>query len=556
MKRRTTGGALRPGLFAPTLLLLSCLVGGVGAAWAQAPSSAGKKAPATPEAPDAGEMLYQVLLGELLVRSGDPGAGYSYILDAARKTSDARLFQRSVDIALRSGSGDGALSATRAWSQALPQDRKANLQQLQILLAINRMPETLEPLQRELQLAPDVEKSSVMAAIPRLYARATDKRGSADLVAQVLQPYTQQKPLAGAAWATIGRMRLAAEDVDATFQAAQQGLRADADCIPCGLLGVELLNRQYPGAEALVLQVLPRTDDPDLNLAYVRFLVEQKRYAEAQRQLERMTQRTPESLEPWLILGSLHFEFNRPAEAEKALSQYVTLALKQTNPSPAVARGLTQAQTRRAELLAKQGKLDEARVLLGRLPPGNRTEQRARLLAEIQLLRDHKQWQVAYDLLAQIDNKDNDLRYEQAMLAERLKRYDEMEALLREILRDDPSYHHAYNALGFSFAERNIRLSEARQLITKAVELAPDDPFIQDSLGWVEFRLGNLGEALNLLQKAFAARPDPEIAAHLGEVLWQLKRAEEARQIWRQGLQLGPDHDTLRDTIRRLSPGL
>jgi len=156
-----------------------------------------------------------------------------------------------------------------------------------------------------------------------------------------------------------------------------------------------------------------------------------------------------------------------------------------------VARGLTQAQTRRAELLAKQGKLDEARVLLGRLPPGNRTEQRARLLAEIQLLRDHKQWQVAYDLLAQIDNKDNDLRYEQAMLAERLKRYDEMEALLREILRDDPSYHHAYNALGFSFAERNIRLSEARQLITKAVELAPDDPFIQDSLGWVEFRLGN-----------------------------------------------------------------
>ena len=110
----------------------------------------------------------------------------------------------------------------------------SHLQQLQILLAINRMPETLEPLQRELQLAPDVEKSSVMAAIPRLYARATDKRGAADLVAQVLQPYTQQKPLAGAAWATIGRMRLAAEDVDATFQAAQQGLRADADCIPCG----------------------------------------------------------------------------------------------------------------------------------------------------------------------------------------------------------------------------------------------------------------------------------------------------------------------------------
>jgi tetratricopeptide (TPR) repeat protein len=219
-------------------------------------------------------------------------------------------------------------------------------------------------------------------------------------------------------------------------------------------------------------------------------------------------------------------------------------------------RGLTQAQTRRAALLARQGKLVEARQLIQQIPASNANEERSRTLAEVQLLRDQRQWQAAFDLLSAHSGQDIDLLYEQAMLAEKLNQLEEMERLLRAIIAKNPSYYNAYNALGFSLADRNIRLTEAKQLIIKALTFAPDDPFITDSLGWVEFRLGDLPSALGYLQKAYKARADAEIAAHLGEVLWQLKRPNEAIQIWREGLSIAPNNETLQETLQRLKPAL
>ena len=139
------------------------------------------------------------------------------------------------------------------------------------------------------------------------------------------------------------------------------------------------------------------------------------------------------------------------------------------------------------------------------------------------MLRDVKLWSDANAVLAQANQQfpdDVDLLYEQSMMAEKLNRLDEMERLLRKVIELKPDHHHAYNALGYSLAERNLRLPEAKQLIQKALELSPGEPFITDSLGWVEYRLGNRDEALRLLRGAYQSRPDPEIAAHLGEVLW------------------------------------
>ena len=145
---------------------------------------------------------------------------------------------------------------------------------------------------------------------------------------------------------------------------------------------------------------------------------------------------------------------------------------------------------------------------------------------------------------------------EQAMIAEKLNRLDEMEKLLRAVIEQDPEHHNAYNALGFSLADRKLRLPEAKALIIKALSFAPNDPFITDSLGWVEFRLDNLPSALQHLQKAYQARPDAEIAAHLGEVLWQLNRQDEARAIWREGIKVAPDNETLQETLQRLKAKL
>ena len=160
----------------------------------------------------------------------------------------------------------------------------------------------------------------------------------------------------------------------------------------------------------------------------------------------------------------------------------------------------------------------------------------------------------AYDLLAAAiarDPKDTELIYDQSMLAEKLGRLDEMERLLRQLIAARPDYHHAYNALGYSLADRGVRLDEAKQLILKALQFAPNDPFITDSLGWVEFRLGNKDEALRLLRQAYAARPDTEIAAHLGEVLWAAGQRDEARRVWQEARGRDASNEVLRETLAR-----
>jgi len=255
-----------------------------------------------------------------------------------------------------------------------------------------------------------------------------------------------------------------------------------------------------------------------------------------------------------LLLGSLQFEQGQDKQADASLQTYIGMASKA--PSENTQRGIIQAQSRRASILAKQGKLKEARLLITQLPAKTEEDMRSRLMAELQLLRDYRQWQAAFDLLAQHAGDDLDLLYEQAMMAEKLNRVEEMEKLLRTVISKDSSHFNAYNALGFSLADRNVRLKEAKELIVKALTLAPGDPFITDSLGWVEFRLGNTSQALALLEKAFKDRADAEIAAHLGEVLWQLKRESDAIAIWRQGLEISPTNETLQQTLQRFKPSL
>ena len=178
-----------------------------------------------------------------------------------------------------------------------------------------------------------------------------------------------------------------------------------------------------------------------------------------------------------------------------------------------------------------------------------------KIMTEAQLLRDSKQFTEAYKLLSEANARnaeDLDLAYDLAMVAEKLGDIAEMERLLLLVISKKPDYHHAYNALGYSLAERNIRLPEARQLVLKALDLAPGDPFIMDSLGWVEFRSGNLEEARRILQRAFDAKPDAEIAAHLGEVLWSMDRKSQAMTIWREGKKLNAQNETLLETLKRL----
>jgi len=174
--------------------------------------------------------------------------------------------------------------------------------------------------------------------------------------------------------------------------------------------------------------------------------------------------------------------------------------------------------------------------------------------AEVGMLIDAKSYDRARKVLderAAAEPDNSDWVYELAMLDEREKRYDSMEKLLRRVIAMQPEAKQGYNALGYSLADRNVRLPEALQLLEKASALGPDDPYIMDSLAWVKFRLGQLQPAAELLRNAYAKAPEAEIGAHLGEVLWQLGQQDEARKTWTEAAKIEPDNVILIDTLRR-----
>lgn len=522
--------------------------------------SIAQTSPKTPELPVAnsgmnGEMLYEILVGELNIQQGQPLVGFSLLLDAARKSNDSPLFARAVEIALKERSGDGALMAARSWSQVLPKDRLANLNLLQILIALNKTNETLDPLKKEITFSPVSERNAAIRLVPRYYARVTDSKAAVEVVQKALDSYTSNAETASAAWSAIGRMQMLNANLSGALQSVQKSMATNVKAdISAPFLALELLGRGVKDAEALVTQALVTQDKPDFPMAYVRVLIEAKRFQLAAEQALSVTQRFPTHAEAWLLLGSLQFEQGLDKQADASLQTYIGMANKVPNEN--TQRGIIQAQSRRASILAKQGKLKEARLLITQLPAKNEEDMRSRLMAELQLLREYRQWQAAFDLLVQHAGDDLDLLYEQAMMAEKLNQIEEMEKILRSVISKDPTYFNAYNALGFSLADRNVRLKEAKELIVKALTLAPGDPFITDSLGWVEFRLGNTSQALALLERAFKDRADAEIAAHLGEVLWQLKRESDAIAIWRQGIEIAPTNETLQQTLQRFKPSL
>lgn len=612
----------RPALFKAAALAAALVCGAVSAQPASpvapAPASADAPAPVPPNSSLDALLFYQLLIGELELKAGRAGNAFEVILDAAKRQSDDTLFQRAVEIALQARAGEQALAAAKAWRSAKPQSVAPLRYQTQILLALNRAEEAGEPMAAWIAAAPTMERPGLIASLPRLLQRLPDPQRALALSGKLLTPYLDDPGTRTAARVALGRAHLAAGLPVQALGLARAAQTDDAAAPGPVLLALDLLPGT-PDAEALVTTYLARAEaEPALRLAYVRTLTQSQRYADASRQLERLTQDRPQLPEPWLTLGALRLELKQPREAEAALLRYVELASAPAaaadagaaaaaaagssaaedddddvpGPPAAGGRDLTQAwlllaqaaeqrgdvkaaetwlakvdnpqrvlevQSRRAGLMARQGKLREARALIQAVPERTGDDARAKLMAEAQMLRDVKRWKEAGEVLAAAVQRfpdDTDLIYEQAMVEEKLDRLPEMERLLRRVIALKPDHPHAHNALGYSLADRGVRLTEARELIRRALELSPGDPFITDSLGWVEFRLGNRDEALKLLRQAYHARPDTEIAAHLGEVLWTAGQRDEARKVWQEARGKDAGNEVLRETLARLKVGL
>ncbi len=530
-------------------------------------------------------LFYQLLLGELNVRAGEPGSGFAIILDAARKTKDEALFQRATELALQSRSGEAALQAAKNWKTSLPESQEANRYILQILLALNRIDEAGRALKSSIANLPIQEQSAAIGSIPRVFGRLPDKNLAAKVVEQALSTAIQNPETAATAWTTIGRMKRDAGEIQPAAEAARAGHAANQKAPGPIMLAMSLLNVVPGEVQSMISQYMAGDALPDLRLGYARTLIDLNQMQPALAQLNQLSQQHPNFAAGWLFLGLLQSDLSQVLQSEQSLKQYIKLIDNAKDPDQS--GGLSEAFLVLSQLAQKQGRLAEADEWLARIPPsadplkvasrraallaqqGRKAEglkvleqvnannpqvARQKALAISQWLREDKQFNAALTAIEQAVAQypsDTDLQSEMAMVCEKLGRYDQMENLLRVIMKVKPSDPHAFNALGYSLADRKTRLDEARELILKALQLAPRDPFIQDSLGWLEYRAGNSAEAIRILEEAYKSRPDAEIAAHLGEVYWQTGQKDKAGSVWREGLMLKSDNDTLLETLKQ-----
>jgi len=320
-------------------------------------------------------------------------------------------------------------------------------------------------------------------------------------------------------------------------------------------------------------------DARDIRLQYARALLEQKQYKQARDEFQKLAKDSPDNPDLAFAIAMISLQLSdfQAAEAqlrqtlnkgnkEQSTVQYYLGQLNEMKERDDEAMAyyrevkdgeyLFSAQLRIVYLLSKRGKLDEARQYLHQVSADN-NQQRVRLvLVEAQLLRDANQFEEAYLVLQQgLDKLPNhpDLLYEAAMLADKIGKPHVFEQLMSKLIQIRPNHAHAYNALGYSLLERNERIPEAVKMVEKALQLAPNDIAIMDSVGWGYYLTGKLDESLELLRRAFAGSPDPEIAAHLGEVLWAHGDKEEARKIWQDSLKAHPDDVILQKVIKKFT---
>jgi tetratricopeptide (TPR) repeat protein len=520
------------------------------------------------------QVLFEFLLAEIAGARGQLDVSVQAYLDLARRTRDPRIARRATEIALFARQIEAAGEAARLWNDLEPESAEAQ----RILAGIiaggsGRFEDAQAKLARILAESGDKLGQNLLG-LNRAFAQVSDKQLVRAAVFRLTEPYLEF------AEAHFARAHAAygADEADTALAELGRVLELKADWEPAILLKVQLLQADdAPAAIAVLQDYLGRHEQSvPARSALARILVGQKRYEEAREQFRTLLKGAPDDAETLNAVAILSLELEDYAEAERLFKRLLETgardqdavrlhlgqvaqrlkhydeALKWYREIPHGAAS-AEARVRIAQTLAESGRLDEAVTYLRSLPGDAKATKGFRLL-EAQLLRDAGRFQQAYDVVDEAlraSPEDADLLYESAMLAEKLGKLEVMEGRLRKLIALKPDYSHAYNALGYSLVDRGVRLDESEDLIRKALELAPEDPFILDSMGWVRFKRGDADDARQYLERAYGLRPDPEIAAHLGEVYWGLGLQDKARKLWSDARAEHPDNAVLKGVLER-----
>ncbi len=566
-----------------------------------APHSAKESVPASaapgtpPNVALTSGLLYRLIFAEIAAQRGEPEAAFAAMMESARGTHDPRLARRATEIAIDARDAGRALQGAALWHTLAPQDLGARQAYVSLLLANGRFRTVRPYLEHDLTQTPD--PVAFLDQLQTVLAHAPNPKSGFALLDGLAQPYAHDPIRAFPTQVIVARAARAAGDRAATQEHAQAALALRPDSALATILVAQIwLNgagASPDGADdgrsqaiaTLSGFLVKHPESARVREAYARLLLGEGRLEEARAQFLELARMDPQNPEPLFALGALALESERYGAAREYFHRYLA-ATGPTGPGrnqdllytdmSQVAEGERQygealswlhkvqgakqravAAMSEALVLGRMGRIAEAKRKLDAIPAPTPADQVQHLLAQAELLRDAHHDQEAYRLLQHALKQhpgDPDLLYGAAMAAEQINRVDVMEKLLRRLMTLHPDYAHAYNALGYTFADRNIRLHEAARLIDRALALAPDDGFIVDSKGWLQYRQGDLQAARATLLRAYRLKKDPDVAAHLGEVLWTLGDHQAARALLLQAQRRNTesDSDTLRETLQRL----
>ena len=523
--------------------------------------------------------MYQILLGELAGKTGDLETAAQAYVEVARQSTDPAVAERATRIALFGRDYSRALEAALYW-EALAPDSLDVKQIIAVLYARSGEIDKAVNYFETIIMATGEAHGSGYQLASTLLSQDVPKQ-NALAVMRTLADRSEDDYRAEYAYASLANRFAAYADALAS---AEKGLALNSDYRPLRLLRDQVwlqMGNTDRALEDVAAMIQEEPEDLETRLAYAQMLVEVKRYDQARLQFEYIVERQPGNADLLYTLGLLNVEIQRYDDAVVYLMKVLEtgkhamdasyylgrIAERKEQYKEAISWYLRvsegeyrlEAQTRIAIMLAKLGYLPRAREQFSMLRQDlESSEQRIRLyLTETLVLEELEEFEQAMHLLTRaLDDYpgNTDILYSRAMLSEKIDRVDWMERDLRQILELDPSNVAALNALGYTLADRTDRYAEALVYIQKALKAQPDDPAILDSMGWVQYRLGNFDEAEYYLRKAHALIEDDEIASHLSELMWVQGNQQEALEILNQALEKFPDSKHLQGLKKRILP--
>lgn len=523
------------------------------------------------------QILFGMLLADVAAQRGRPELAVQTYLDLASSTRDPRVARYATYLAFESRQLDKAREVSKLWQELEPGSLRAKQMLVTLLIGDGNLDEARPHLASLLAADPGNVGGSFIQVYAML-ARLPDKAASYSLLHDMAQPYPR---VAEARW-VLAQLAEAAGKHDQALQEARQAYALHPEWDRAALLNAQLLQDESPQqALALLKKYLASyPDNKEVRLFYARALMGQKQYPAARAEFQLLLDGHPENADLAFAVALLSLEMGELDRAEKELQQslangkkdgsavyYYLGQLNEARKNNEVAlqnyrkvedgEYAFSAQLRAAYLLNKAGQLEESRRMLHKIDTQSNQQRVQLIMFEAQMLREARQKEAAYQVLAQGLEKfpgHTELLYEAAMLADQIGQHETFEQLMRKLIQIKPDYAHGYNALGYSLLDRNERVEEGMQLVEKAYQLVPNDAAIMDSVGWGHYRLGNLPKSEEFLRRAYAANPDPEIAAHLGEVLWMKGDKAEATRIWQQALKKHADNAALAAVVKKFLP--